>query len=410
MVLDRRTSWHGRNVEAGWLGVTVLDDALASDAPMHGDATDGWQSPAIEWVGLLAAAGVPFRTGADASADPGVGLLVVPDVAGGAEAAEAADRAAACDRPLIVGPPPRGVDEALAQVRMALGALVRPDLRGVLVLRLDDPGAAVRRYLSSWRHDDVPAATWSALWDAVAPVGRLSVFCCPGWVEPDGTVAASREVNPAEWAALDAGVARGVADLECHGYTHMHPDTRAWAASPDRFDADGWYRELAPPLPVDADEPSVGAQRTVLAAWQAACGPATTLVAPGEAWGLNTVAAARAAGLQLFTSWAICRLQLPVPTWTRAIGSPYLDEPDPTWLAATLPAVGYWHDRDMVVNGPDWVDSQLTAWRDCGMNRTWAFADLARAYATEVEAYLVGREVVVAASPVDTPLLVERAS
>src|SRR5207302_7319787 len=123
-----------------------------------------------------------------------------------------------------------------------------------------------------------------------------------------------------------------------------------------------------------------------IAAWQEACGPGTTLVAPGEAWGVATVRAARARGLELMGSWSVCRLQLPVPTWCADVGSPYLDAPDPLHLAAGLPVVGYWHDRDMALHGPGWVGEQLARWRDCGARRAWAFADLARAYATPVDA------------------------
>src|SRR5437763_872589 len=77
--------------------------------------------------------------------------------------------------------------------------------------------------------------------------GRLSAFCCPGWVADDGTVQDSRLVNPEEWGALDAAVAEGLADLECHGYTHLDPDLDAWRAAADRHDDEAWYRELWPP-------------------------------------------------------------------------------------------------------------------------------------------------------------------
>ncbi|HEX9547266.1 MAG TPA: hypothetical protein VF942_08005, partial [Acidimicrobiales bacterium] len=136
----------------------------------------------------------------------------------------------------------------------------------------------------------------------------------------------------------------------------------------------------------------------------------TTLVAPGEAWGLNTIAAARRQGLRLFCSWEVCRLDVPgaPPAWTCGIGSPYLDEPDRAWFRAGLPTVGYWHDRDMAIHGPGWVTEQLASWRDSGARKVWAFADLARAYATPIDAALVDGEVVVRAAPKAVRLLVER--
>src|SRR4051794_21175909 len=120
---------------------------------MWGDARDGWVEDAVDWLGTLTAAGVPVRVLADAADDDGRGLLLLPRpeaVPGAGERAEAAGR------PLLCGTPPATAPERLTAVRDALGALVRPDLRGVLVLRLDDPGAAVRRHLDGWRHDEVP--------------------------------------------------------------------------------------------------------------------------------------------------------------------------------------------------------------------------------------------------------------
>jgi hypothetical protein len=368
---------------------------------MWGDASGGWQQAGVAWVGVLAGAGVPFRTAADETAAEGDDLLIVADPE---RTPDAVERARKEGRPWLAGRPQDGPLDALAAVRDALGALVRPDLRGALVLRLDDPGASVRRHLRGWAHPDVEPATWDALWSHLRGFGRASVFCCPGWVDAAGRVTRSRDANPSEWAALDGGVSEGLVDLECHGYTHLHPDTVAWAHATDRFDDPSWYRELWPPR--DPQEPPTEAQEVILAAWQEACGPGTTLVAPGEGWGVNTIAAARRRGLDLFTSWGVCRLRLEVPVWSVGIGSPYLDEASATWFADGLPTIGYWHDRDMAVHGPQWVGEQIEAWRDCGARRALAFADLAAAYRTPIDAVLVHGDVKVASRP-PVPLLVE---
>lgn len=378
----------------------VVDPALGAGDPVWGDGQDGWQPPALEWIGTLAAAGVPFRAGPDAATDDGEGLLLLPDP-------DAVDVVPTPGRPLLTGSPPDGAPARLAAVRDALGALAVPDMRGLMVLRLDDPGAAVKRYLASWSHPDVSPAAWASLWQTLGE-GRVSVFCCPGWVDEAGEVVASRRASPAEWEALDDGVRRGRADLECHGYTHMDPRRAEWRDAPDRAESAHWYREMWPPgLPV---EPPVGAQQEIVRRWQEACGPGTTLVAPGEAWGLNTIEAARRQGLSLFNSWGICRLDRPVPTWSVGVGSPYLDGADGAWLAGGLPVVGYWHDRDMAIHGPGWAPAQLAAWRDCGVQRFVAFADLARAYATEVDAVLARREVEVRRAPAGWPLRIELAA
>jgi hypothetical protein len=375
------------------LRVTVVDAELARTPGMWGDSTGGWQPPALEWVGRLAALGVPYavRPRADGTV---AGLVIDP---GGAAAGSPAG--------VLTGPPPATGEETLKVLADRLGAIVVPDLRGVLVLRLDDPGAAVKQHLRQWAHPPLDSAGWEALWHALDGFGRVSLFCCPGYVRDDGTVVDSRAELPEEWAGVDAGVTAGRADLECHGFTHMHPDTAAWHAASDRYDDVRWYRELWPSHL--SAEPSVEEQTKRLRRWQTALAvDGTSVVAPGEEWGLNTLAAARQCGFTLFNSWGLCFLDRDVPTWSHGIGSPYLDEADPSWFADCLPQIGYWHDRDMVLNGPAWIGGQLSRWRDCGASRALSFADLATAYAP-IDAALVDGEVAIASAP-DVPLRVVR--
>jgi hypothetical protein len=364
------------------LRVTVVDAELMSRTGMWGDAGGGWLSPAETWVARLAGLGVPYDVCADVDI-VAAGLVIDPatDVA------------------------PATGEETLQFLAARLGAVVVPDLRNLLVLRLDDPGAAVKEHLHSWAHPPLDQKCWDGLWNALDGFGRVSVFCCPGYVLDDGTVVDSRAHLPDEWAALDAGIARGSAELECHGFTHLHPDTDVWAAADDRHTDEAWFRELWPPR--SAQEPGVEAQAERLQRWQAAAGcGGTTVVAPGERWGLNTLMAAKRCGFRLLNSWGICFLDRAVPTWSSGIGSPYLDEADPSWFADCLPQIGYWHDRDMAVHGARWVGDQLDAWRDCGAKRAISFADLAAAYAP-IDAALVDGEVVVRSAP-DVPLRVVR--
>lgn len=376
------------------LRVTVIDPDLTPSPGMWGDCTGGWQPSGAAWVGRLAALGVPYEV-RNVAAGPLAGLVVDPTGTASIDAHH-----------VLVGPPPPTAEQTLQLLATNLGAVVVPDLRNVLVLRLDDPGAAVKEHLQTWAHDPVGAEGWSALWTALDGFGRVSLFCCPGYVRADGTVVASREVLDEEWRCLDDGVSRGIADFECHGYTHMHPDTELWARAADRCNDERWFRELCPPM--QQDEPTTEEQSKRLRAWQRATGTdGSALVAPGERWGLNTLTAARACGFTLFNSWGICFLDREVPTWSVGIGSPYLDSPEPGLFADGLPQVGYWHDRDMAINGPAWVGEQLAAWRDCGATRALSFADLATAYAP-IDAALVDGAVLVRDAP-DVPLRVVRA-
>src|SRR4051812_32558630 len=142
---------------------------------MWGDCAGQWLPPGLAWLSILTASGVPYTVLDDGGPVADVGVLVVPEP----------DRwtgANADDRPVITGPPPvGGLADALRRLVESMGALVRPDLRGVLVPRLDDPGSAARRYLEGWRHDEVGQPAWDALWAALRGFGTASVFCCPGW-------------------------------------------------------------------------------------------------------------------------------------------------------------------------------------------------------------------------------------
>ena len=372
------------------VGIVVGPDESA----VWGDAAGAWVPLHQRWAQLLTTYGVPWTVVSEAEASTWEGCLILVDGGTPVSPTQAA----------VSGAPPDDPLDALRVLRDAMGALVRPDLRGVGVLRIDDPGSSQRRHLRPWQHEPVPPATWSALWSYLTGFGRVSLFCCPGWVTDDGRLVRSRDVATQEWCSLDDGVSRGVADLECHGYSHVDPDLAAWAAAPDRHDNPDWFRELWPGrLP---DEPSVDAQAVILRAWQADCGQGTSVVAPGERWWTNSLLAARQCGFDLFNSWEICRLQLHRPTWSTGIGSPYLDAPSPEHVSAGAPTVLYWHDRDMALYGPDWAPEQLDRWRDCGISRGLAFADLARVYAAPIEASYDGSSVTVRAG--SWPLVVSR--
>src|SRR5437763_15703564 len=144
------------------LAVTVLDATFDLDQRMWGDASGGWAPPGVAWYQLLATYGVPVRAICDPRDDDGGGLLLVTD-----HRADVDRGGPVLEAPVV----PEDPRDALRLVRHALGALVRPDLDGVLVLRLDDPGSSMRRLLTSWRHGDVPTETWDALWSDLRPFG-----------------------------------------------------------------------------------------------------------------------------------------------------------------------------------------------------------------------------------------------
>src|SRR5262249_4590135 len=150
------------------------------------------------------------------------------------------------------------------------------DLEGTLILRMDDAGGSQNVHLRSWSYAKLVETEWAAVGeDLRRRNGRLSIGYVSGWVDDgdpergmlrvagqpvDGV---SGRVHPsplvtyhgraglatvndyqAEYRGIQALRAQGLADVELHGYTHMHADPAAWAKAPDRFETKSWYREL----------------------------------------------------------------------------------------------------------------------------------------------------------------------
>ncbi|MBA2633290.1 MAG: hypothetical protein H0U86_09880, partial [Chloroflexi bacterium] len=152
------------------------------------------------------------------------------------------------------------------------------DFDNTLVLRMDDPGGAQNVHNREWLYPKLDESDWAAIVrDLRRRDGRLSVLYTAAWVDDGdpsrgvltiagaaaprvaGRVHASPHViyretagdAPAmlsdyssEFRGIKALRDAGFGDIELHGYTHMHPDTAAWAASPDRYEGLTWFREL----------------------------------------------------------------------------------------------------------------------------------------------------------------------
>ncbi len=58
---------------------------------------------------------------------------------------------------------------------------------------------------------------------------------------------------------------------------------------------------------------------------------------------------------------------------------PYLSEPGSDWFNAGLPVVGYFHDRDPVLEGAGWIGRWLDSWRDAGARTFMDLRQLAAA-------------------------------
>ncbi|MDQ3957941.1 MAG: hypothetical protein M3273_06415, partial [Actinomycetota bacterium] len=153
------------------------------------------------------------------------------------------------------------------------------DLSGVVALRMDDPGGAQNVYCKEWSYAKLASSTWAGLGDELARrEARMTIAYTVGWIDdgdarrgtlyvdgrPEprrpGAIHASPRVRYVderghvpgtvhdyrdEYAGIRALVDRGLAGVELHGYTHVHPDAQAWLSAPDRGDV-SWFREFGP--------------------------------------------------------------------------------------------------------------------------------------------------------------------
>jgi hypothetical protein len=292
----------------------------------------------------------------------------------------------------------------------SLKAVAWIDLDGVMVLRMDDPGGAENVHHRVYSHTKLGAADWSAIGNALEQrQARLSIGYVSGWVDDastargnltiagrvphrmPGTVYPSplvryEDVNgrvhdySGEFNGIEGLRRAGLADVELHGYTHMHPDTSAWAKAADRYESAQWYRELG-----EAARQAIASRP----AWQhpLALGMAafrhffkmhpTTLICPGEQWTNDSLKCALQLGLQLVGSYYLALRDGGRFCWSQHVCAPYLDQADSEWFEAGLPVVGYFHDFDVCRRGVEWFSDNLERWRSAGAKRFIDYRELA---------------------------------
>ncbi|MBI4524302.1 MAG: hypothetical protein HY695_10885 [Deltaproteobacteria bacterium] len=296
------------------------------------------------------------------------------------------------------------------------GLLAWFDLSKTLVLRMDDPGGAQNIYSSTWCYPKLGEADWLEMGAELRRrSGRLSVGYVAGWVDDGdpsrGTLKVAGEAPPrlpgriydtplvqyydlagnapgtlhdyvSEYRGIQALCVEGLADVELHGYTHMHPDPAVWANAPDRYEANRWYRELGR----EARETlaSLPPAERPLALGTAAFHSyfnthPTTLICPGDQWTDEVLARALNLDLRLVSSYYLALRDENRFCWAQHVCAPYLDEPDSAWFDSGLPVVGYFHDRDVVLGGIQWMTDCLDRWQAAGARKFMDFRELSAA-------------------------------
>ena len=242
---------------------------------------------------------------------------------------------------------------------------------------------------------------------------RLTVGYIPGWVD-DGNTASGRvsvnkrrvrrvpgRVHPsplvqyedlsghspgthydymAEFRGIQKLRRSGQADVELHGYTHFHADSAAWAKASDRYEGSSWFRDFSneslkaiKALPAEQHPIALG----MAAIRQYFNVSPTTLIIPGFEWSEDVLIRALDLPLRLVSDYYLALRVGQRFCWCTHVCTPRLEEPDSVWFRAGLPVVAFFHDRDIVLEGVDWLTNILDRWQGAGARRLTDFRDLA---------------------------------
>ena len=326
-----------------------------------------------------------------------------------------ASRARLAGRSLLrVGLRSAGSPAAAAALRRLLVAAAQPcawlDLRGVVVLRMDDPGSSSSVHLEGWRFEGLGEEDYAALGEvARRHDARISIGFTPAWVDEgdaDGSeltvdgVPAERvagAIHPsvlvryrardglgadgaAQYRGIEALRREGLASVDLHGFTHLHPDRERWAAAESRGRKVGWFKEFAPEN-VDpwakVPEDRVASGLRMLA--ERFDEPPVALICPGHAWTPAVVDDAFRQGLQMVcASWFGVRNGAGFMELS-GVASAALEWSPDRFLANEAPVIAWFHDRDIALHGVEWLDRALERWRSAGATRFCDLDELARA-------------------------------
>ncbi len=271
-----------------------------------------------------------------------------------------------------------------------------------LVLRMDDPGSSETVHHSIYANNKLGHKEWKAIGAQLSQRNAaLSIGYVAGWVDNgdptsgtlrvNGTLVErvpgkihdspqvqfiSQEANGSNkhcnyeeeyQSILQLQVSR-LASVEMHGYTHIHPDIKAWLAASDRYENERWYREFGKDAVAyyqhtNAPSPLSSARQTLRRYFNS---NPTTLICPGEVFTNAVLVDALNEGLMLVSSYYLAIRDAGKFCWAQHICAPYLNQSNADWFDANLPVVGYFHDFDISINGISWFQQCLDDWQEAG--------------------------------------------
>jgi hypothetical protein len=295
------------------------------------------------------------------------------------------------------------------------------DWSDTMVLRIDDPGGAQNIYSRNWCYRKLQSSAWRQIGEVLErKKARLSVGYVSGWVDDgdaqrgtlwvDGKLASRHAgaIHPSprvryldrlghlpgtesdyesEYQGIQELRAAGLADVELHGFTHLHPNLRAWLEATDRYENRNWFRDFsqsASSYLATAGPQQHPLSRAIQLLEDYFQIHPVCLISPGDEWTNEVLEYALQSRLQLLSSYYLAIRQSNRFLWSTHICAPYLDKPATRWFASGLPVVGYFHDYELATEGVQWLANHLDQWCQAGARRFIDFRETAAALATHL--------------------------
>ena len=282
-----------------------------------------------------------------------------------------------------------------------------------MILRMDDPGSSQPVHDNSFLTTKLGEKEWDLIGKAlVQKDARMSLAYVPAWTDDGDNSRGQLEIDghpvsrtagyiyPSPVVRYHKNLANGVtrvfdyeeefrgieklrgsrlAEVELHGYTHIHPDKQSWLNAGDRFENKKWFREFGKSAGgyisrlAEEEHPLFQGIEAFQKSFHSL---PSTLIFPGEEFTGNVLEKVAKSAVNLVSSYYLgMRIGRQI-CWNQYVCSPYLDLADTRWFEQELPVVGYFHDFDILNHGIQWFTQQLEKWQQAGAKYFIDFREL----------------------------------
>ncbi len=181
---------------------------------------------------------------------------------------------------------------------------------------------------------------WNAIFNILERYSaKLTVAVTASWVEKDGSLTSFPVKFPEELKILQKGIQKELVEIACHGLTHCVLNENAFLPKMTRGNR-MYHREFWDWLPAETHYNNLERALDILK--RCFHKPIEVLVPPGNVYSADTIAAAKKLGIKVIN----CH------------------NPSITDEAGTIKTIGNeqvidFHDREVVLNGPGWLENKL---------------------------------------------------